>query len=330
MPTAGRRRSGAASRAIFHGTPGTVTVEGTQAFQSLEFVVSGYTLVAGNGGALAPTGVAQLWAEGPRTTATIATPIIGPGGIEKIGVGTIVLAAANSYSGGTTITAGTLSISADANLGAASGGLTFNGGTLENTAALTTARAVTLTNTGTFKTTADLTATGIISGGGALPRPATGRLTLTGNNTYAGGTIIHAGTLSVSADANLGAASGSLVFHGGTLHNTAAFTTARAVTLHAAATFHTTADLTLAGVVSGSGGSDQDRRAPADADRQQHYRGGTAINAGHVAHRRRRHEGSIQGNVANNGLLAFDRSDTLTYGGTVSGRAGSPSSAPAR
>ena len=37
--------------------------------------------------------MAQLWAEGLRTTATIATPIIGPGGIEKIGVGTIVLAA---------------------------------------------------------------------------------------------------------------------------------------------------------------------------------------------------------------------------------------------
>ena len=179
-------------------------------------------------------------------------PIIGPGGIEKIGAGTIVLAAANSYTGGTTINAGTLSISADANLGAASGGLTFIGGTLENTAGLTTARAITLANTGTFKTTADLIATGVISGGGALTKAGLGRLTLTGNNTYAGGTILHAGTVSVSADANLGDASGGLTFHGGRLENTASFTTARAVTLDAGGTFHTLADLTSAGIICGA------------------------------------------------------------------------------
>ncbi|MPZ33582.1 MAG: autotransporter domain-containing protein [Rhodospirillales bacterium] len=307
---------------IFHGTPGTVTVDGTQAFESLEFVVGGYTLVAGNGGALAPTGTAQLWAEGSRTTATIATPIAGTGGIEKIGAGTIVLAGANSYAGGTTINGGTLSISADANLGAASGGLTFKGGTLENTAALTTARAVTLTNTGTFKTTADLVATGVISGSGALTKAGSGRLTLSGNNTYSGGTIIHAGTVSVSADANLGAASGSLTFHGGTLHNTAAFTTARAVTLHAGATFHTTADLTLAGVIGGSGTLIKAGEHRLTLSGNNTYHGGTTIDAGTLRIGDGGTSGSIQGNVANNGLLAFDRSDTLTYGGIVSGPGG--------
>ena len=30
--------------AVFHGTPGTVTVDGTQAFAGLEFVVGGYNL----------------------------------------------------------------------------------------------------------------------------------------------------------------------------------------------------------------------------------------------------------------------------------------------
>ena len=309
-------------QAVFHGTPGTVTVEGTQVFQSLEFVVGGYTLVAGNGGALAPNGMAQLWAEGLRTTATIAAPITGPGGIEKIGVGTIVLAAANSYSGGTTITAGTLSISADANLGAASGGLTFNGGTLENTAALTTARAITFNGTGTLKTSADLTVTGVISGASGLTKAGSGRLTLTGNNTYAGGTIIHAGTLSVSADANLGAASGGLVFHGGTLHNTAAFTTARAVTLHAGATFHTTADLTLAGVVSGRGALIKTGEHRLTLSGDNTYAGGTSINAGTLRIGDGGTSGSIQGNVTNNGLLAFDRSDTLIYSGTVSGSGG--------
>ena len=55
--------------------------------------------------------------------------------------------------GGTTIEAGTLSVSADANLGAASGGLAFDGGMLQNTAAFTTARSIALgADGGTFAT----------------------------------------------------------------------------------------------------------------------------------------------------------------------------------
>ena len=55
-----------------------------------------------------------------------------------------MLTAANTYTGGTTLSGGTLSIASDANLGAAAGGLTLNGGTLLTTADLTSARAVTL------------------------------------------------------------------------------------------------------------------------------------------------------------------------------------------
>ncbi len=47
----------------------------------------------------------------------------------KTGGGTLVLSGSNNYTGGTTIAAGTLSVSSDANLGAASGALTFDGGT---------------------------------------------------------------------------------------------------------------------------------------------------------------------------------------------------------
>src|SRR4029077_16649446 len=88
--------------------------------------------------------MAQLWAEGTRTTATIATPITGAGGIVKIGAGTIVLSGANTYLGGTVLKAGTLAVSADNNLGDSSGGLSFDGGTLRYLAGFTSNRAVTL------------------------------------------------------------------------------------------------------------------------------------------------------------------------------------------
>ena len=72
----------------------------------------------------------------------------------------------------------------------------------------------------------------MIGGSGNLTQGAggtTGSLVLGGANTYTGTTTVSAGTLSISADDNLGAvpgsaSPGSLTLSGGTLATTASFT----------------------------------------------------------------------------------------------------------
>ncbi|WP_130618082.1 autotransporter outer membrane beta-barrel domain-containing protein [Dyella amyloliquefaciens] len=72
---------------------------------------------------------------------------------------------------------------------------------------------------------------GTLSGGGGLNKMGGGVLTLTGANTYAGGTTVTGGMLQVGADANLGAATGAITLNGGALENTASITTSRAMTI---------------------------------------------------------------------------------------------------
>lgn len=59
-----------------------------------------------------------------------------------------------------------------------------------------------------------------ITGTGGITKTEAGTLVLSGNNTYAGGTRLVAGAVSVSSDANLGHDDGALIFDGGVLQVT--------------------------------------------------------------------------------------------------------------
>jgi len=142
------------------------------------------------------------------TTLTISGVISGAGGLTKAGAGTVTLSAANTYTGVTTINAGTIAIAADAGLGAAPGAptagkLTFGGGTLRTTASFTLAanRGIALTGAGTISTNPGTTLTygGIIAGASPLTKAGTGTLIVSGANTYTGATAISAGTLQLGA-----------------------------------------------------------------------------------------------------------------------------------
>jgi autotransporter-associated beta strand protein len=147
--------------------------------------------------------------------------VVGVGKLVKTGTGTMTLSAAdiygaNTYSGGTTFAGGAISVSSDADLGDAAGGLTFNGGALQVTGTTfnATARTITWGAGGGGFDIADAANNFTVSQnltGGALTKSGVGTLTLTGADTFAGGTTISAGTLQIGDGGTTGSLSGDIV-----------------------------------------------------------------------------------------------------------------------
>jgi len=151
------------------------------------------------------------------TAGTYSGLISGTGAVEKDGAGTLTLAptaaAGNTYTGGTILKAGAVSISADRALGGTSGSLTFDGGALQlgSSFDLAATRAVSITsNGGTIDTQGfQSTIAQGITGAGALTKAGSGALVLDGTNGYTGGTTVAAGTL-VVGDASNGLIRGAM------------------------------------------------------------------------------------------------------------------------
>ncbi|MBB6488514.1 autotransporter domain-containing protein [Rhizobium lusitanum] len=204
---------------------------------------------------------------GGSNALTLSGGIAGAAALVKNGAATTTLNGANTYTGGTTINAGTLALGAGgslASMGAvslASAGATFDlsGASGAQTIGALSGVVGTNVNLGgnalTLAGSGNTTYSGAIGGVGSLTMAGSGTQTLTGASTYAGGTTINAGTLSVSSDANLGAASGALTFTGGVLATTGSFISGRSVTLNGTGAFDVAAGdtLGLTGTLSGAG-----------------------------------------------------------------------------
>ncbi|QYM79705.1 autotransporter-associated beta strand repeat-containing protein [Horticoccus luteus] len=271
------------------------------------------------------------------TPGTYAGTLSGTGSLTKTGTDNLTLSATNTYSGSTTVSAGTLSIPADSALGqppatATPGSLTLDGGTLATTATfeLNANRGIALgASGGTFDTAAGtgLTYGGIIAGSGALTKSGDGTLTLAGANTFTGDTTVAAGSL-VLGDANalqystVTVSAGSLGFGHLTSANLGGLTGTAPLSLineSAAAVALTiggsNVDGTYSGALSGTGSLTKTGSGTLTLSGANTYSGGTTVSVGTLVG----DATSLQGDIVSNAALVFDQASAGTYAGSLSG-----------
>lgn len=193
----------AGNTAVFAGTAGTVTVSGVQEIGGLTFDTSGYTIA---GGTLDINGTNATFDVGAGNSVTISSVIqdSGAGTVQKTGLGTIALSGTNTYTGLTTVSAGTLD-----NQGSLAGGVSVSLGAIFSNSGTVTGN---ISNSGTTTITAGTFNGGITNNAGATVNAAgavngvvsnagTWNVTgdLTGNNTFTNsGTLTSDGTKSLS------------------------------------------------------------------------------------------------------------------------------------
>ena len=162
---------------------GTLTLTGTNTYAGKTTINAG-TLVIGNGtanGSIANT--SAIVNNGTLTynrsdLATLSQVISGSGNLTQAGSGTLTLTGDNTYTGATTINAGTLQI----------GNGTANGAIASTTA---------IVNYGTlnYNRSDDVSVANNISGSGGFVKSGSNTLTLTGQQTYTGNTNVSAGAM---------------------------------------------------------------------------------------------------------------------------------------
>lgn len=172
---------------VFSNTAGTAFTVGGLAASAAG---SGYDIVLTNssGAAIA------LTAGGNNQSTTYAGVLSGGGSLVKAGTGTLTLFGANSYSGGTLVSGGTLA-----------GSTASLQGVITNNGAVAFAQS---TN-GTFGS--------VISGSGSVVKTGAGTLTLSVTNSYIGVTDIAQGTLQLNSTGGLAAASAVQISNGASL-----------------------------------------------------------------------------------------------------------------
>ena len=271
-----------------------------------------------------------------------------PHGVNITGGGTIVLTGSNAYSGGTTISGGTLQIGDGGTAGSIVGNVVDNGVLA-------------------FNRSDSYTFAGIISGSGSVRVNDAGTLILTADNTYTGVTTISGGTLQIGNGGTSGSLLGSIANNGtlafnrsndytyggdisgsgslmqnglGTLVLTGNNTFTGATTINsgvlliqgnyasqiynntgtqAIVATNTSGTSSIAAPITGNIAFVQQGSGTSVFTGDNTYTGGTTITQGTLQIGDGGTSGSITGSVVNYGTLAFQRSDTFIFSGDVSG-----------
>jgi len=248
----------------------------------------------------------------------------------KTGAGTQTLVNTNTYTGGTSINEGTLTLGHASDTLANNGAVNINGGTLALGTNSDTVGAVTLTSGSITSSTGVLTGSSydvrsgsvsaILGGSGiALTKTTGDSVTLSGTNTYTGGTSIDNGTLTLGHATDTLANTGAVNVNGGTLALGSNNDTVGAVTLTSGSI---TGSGTLTGTVSaydvrsgtisaklgGTVGLTKTTGGTVTLSGINTYTGATTVSAGTLV---------VNGNISTSSLLTVDTGATLAGSGTV-------------
>ncbi|TAL55291.1 MAG: autotransporter outer membrane beta-barrel domain-containing protein [Pandoraea sp.] len=172
---------------------GTLVLSGANTYTGGTTVSAG-TLQLGNGGtsgSIVGNVTDNSTLAFDRSDATLFSGTVsGSGSLAQTGSGTTVLSAANAYTGGTTISAGTLQLGNGGTSGSIVGNVSDNG-------------------TLVFDRSDATTFSGTVSGSGALVQAGSGTTVLDAANTYSGTTTVSAGALAVGDSAHASASLGT-------------------------------------------------------------------------------------------------------------------------
>ena len=194
--------SGPDSKGALYNAGGGNTVSGAISLGSATRINSDSSTLTLSGGI---TGAYDLTFGGAQSVTVSGVIGTSTGALTKDGTGTLILSNDNSYSGGTTITAGTLQIGAGSTAGSVLGNVVDNGALV-------------------FNRSDAYTFSGLISGSGTVTKEGAGTLTLVGTNTFTGAKSLSVGQINVNHNQALGTAAGafSIWGTGNKLDNTSA------------------------------------------------------------------------------------------------------------
>ncbi|WP_233279730.1 autotransporter outer membrane beta-barrel domain-containing protein [Brucella abortus] len=237
--------------------------------------------------------------------------VAGAGGLTKSGSGTLTLSGANSYTGATTVSASTLVVAND-NTGGGTTTVDVGAGLQIGTGGVSGSLAGDIVNNGTLvvdrSNAFDLA--NVISGTGSLTKNGAGTLTLSGVNSYTGGTTVSAGILTLTGD-NTGGGTTTVdagavlqIGTGGTSGNLAGD-----IANNGALVVNRSDALNLANAISGAGSLMKSGAGTLTLSGANSYTGATTVSAGTLT------QGAAGGFSTASSRYDVDTDGTLDLGG---------------
>ena len=263
---------------------GTETIGSLAGSGTVSSVVSGnYSLVVGG--------------STNTTFSGVITSGSGVIGLTKSGAGTLLLTGSNGFTGGSSLNGGTLGVGSANALGS-SGTISFGGGTLQYSASNTTDYSGRFSNAASQQYSIDTNGqnvtlgSNLTSSGGSFTKLGAGDVTLSGTNSYGGGTVVSAGRLVGTTTSLQGA-----------------------ITNNAAVEFAQAASGTYAGSMTGSGSLTKSGAGTMTLSGSNSYAGGSTVSAGRLVGT----TASLQGAITNNAEVEFAQATSGTYAGSITG-----------